>query len=105
MYSLDRIKQACELYEKDEQYKFCDIGLKYYGLGHVKVITLCRETRKFFVRIDGGSNGYDRDSNYNNFIKLDKVEKNVFTIDEFIKNSEVLGENFMYLGGHDRDNN
>ena len=97
-FSLDGIKKACEVYEGDGQYKFCDIGMMYYGLGHVKVITLCRETGLLFIRIDGGSNGYDRDTNYNNFITLDNMEDNVFSIEEFIKNSEALGENFVYLG-------
>jgi len=97
-FSLDGIKKACELYEKDGQYKFCDIGVRYYGLGHVKVITLCRETRKLFIRMDGGGNGYERDINYKYFIKLDKVEEKVFTMDEFIKNTDALGENFVYLG-------
>jgi len=97
-FSLGGIKKACEVYEGDGQYKFCDIGMQYYGMGHVKVITLCRETGLLFIRIDGGSNGYDRDTNYNNFITLDKMEENVFSIEEFIKNCEVLGEKFVYLG-------
>jgi len=95
-FSLDGIKKACELYEDGGQYKFCDIGMQYYGLGHVKVLTLCRETGLLFIRIDGGSNGYDRDTNYHNFMNLEKMDENVFTMEDFINNR--VGEIFVYLG-------
>ena len=70
--------------------------MQYYGLGHVKVLTLCRETGLLFIRIDGGSNGYDRDTNYHNFMNLEKMEENVFTMEDFINNR--VGEIFVYLG-------
>ena len=98
IFSLDQIKKTCEVYEGDGQYKFCDIGMMYYGKGHMKVITLCRETGLLFIRIVGGSYGYDRDTNYHKFITLDKMENNLFTMEEFIKAGEELGENFVYLG-------
>jgi len=95
-YSLGGIKRSCETYEGDGQHTFCDIGMQYYGMGHIKVITLCRENGLLFIRIDGGTSGMERELNYNKFIKLDKMEENVFSMEEFIKAGE--GENFVYLG-------
>jgi hypothetical protein len=97
-FSLEGIKRSCEMYEGDGQYNFCDIGMQYYGMGHIKALTLCRETGLLFIRIDGGSSGCERELNYNKFIKLDKMEENVFSMEEFIKKGEELGENLVYLG-------
>lgn len=97
-YALGGIKRSCETYEGDGQHKFCDIGMQYYGMGHIKVITLCRETGLLFIRIDGGTSASERAINYNQFIKLNNMDENVFRMEEFIQNGEELGENFVYLG-------
>ena len=46
---------------------FYDVAYAYAGLGHVHVIGYHPATRKYFQRMDGGSNGYDRAENYNHY--------------------------------------
>jgi hypothetical protein len=48
--------------------KFFDIAVRYNGLGWIVVLAYIPETNNFFFRHDGGSNGYDRDSNYDQYI-------------------------------------
>lgn len=43
---------------------FFDVAYAYAGLGHVHVIGYNPSTKKYFQRMDGGSNGYDRQENY-----------------------------------------
>ena len=42
-----------------------DIGFRYMGLGYIKVIFYDPINKCYFFRYDGGSNGYDREANYN----------------------------------------
>lgn len=44
-----------------------DIALKYMGLGHVLVISYHLESERFIFRMDGGSNGWDREANYQRY--------------------------------------
>ena len=51
--------------DKENNYEyFLDLALAYNGLGHIKVLGMCKETGKIFVRNDGGSNSYERQNNY-----------------------------------------
>lgn len=54
-----------DMVDSSENYKyFIDIGFKYYGMGHVMVLSLIKETGELIFRTDGGSNGYERLYNY-----------------------------------------
>jgi hypothetical protein len=48
-----------------------DIALTYLGLGHILVISYHPKSERFFFRMDGGSNGYDREANYNKYKNCD----------------------------------
>ena len=50
--------------QKDAYSGFIDIGVRYAGMGHVIVLSLDMETGKMFLRMDGGSNGFDREDNW-----------------------------------------
>lgn len=81
---------------------FYDIALKYAGMGHVIVLAYHPKTNKYFLRHDGGANGYERE-NYYNFYKNynpanDNSIKGIFfdfeinkliTFNEFIKILEI----------------
>lgn len=66
-----------EIIERKNNYEnFIDIALKYLGLGHILLISYHIKSNKFFFRMDGGSNGYDRENNYNKYKKFDTNNHN-----------------------------
>lgn len=60
-----------ELISKDFYKNFIYIGHTYYGMGHIKCIGLDKNTGKLFIRMDGGSNGYDREYNHKSNLQYD----------------------------------
>lgn len=56
-----------ELSKKDRKDVF-DIGYRYMGMGHIEMISCDLNNHLLFYRPDGGSNGWDRQDNYNNLI-------------------------------------
>jgi hypothetical protein len=73
-------------YEK-EYTNWIDIAIKYLGCGRVRIIGYIKETDTFFCRKDGGSNYYDRETNFKKIEKLDprtfKVENGQIEPDVF----------------------
>ena len=49
---------------------FFDIGLKYAGMGHIIVLSYHPQSKKFFFRHDGGSNGYEREEHRNFYLNF-----------------------------------
>ena len=45
------------------------LAFRYLGMGHIEVISCDLNSHLLFKRYDGGSNGYDREDNYNKLIK------------------------------------
>uniref|UniRef100_A0A6C0AXI4 Uncharacterized protein n=1 Tax=viral metagenome TaxID=1070528 RepID=A0A6C0AXI4_9ZZZZ len=64
LFSIDNILKLKEMYIKDN-INITDIGLKYEGMGHCKVAFIDPKSNMIYYRHDGGSNGYDREHNYN----------------------------------------
>jgi len=67
--SLDKALKNYKEYSDNGQHNVFDIGYKYAGMGHITVISCDLKTHLLFYRPDGGSNGYDRQANYQNLIK------------------------------------
>jgi hypothetical protein len=67
--SLDKALKNYKEYSKNGQNNVFDIGYKYVGMGHIDVISCDLKSHLLFYRPDGGSNGYDRQANYQNLIK------------------------------------
>lgn len=67
--SLDKSLKNYKEYSDNGQNNVFDIGYKYEGMGHITVISCDLKTHLLFYRPDGGSNGYDREDNYQNLIK------------------------------------
>jgi len=67
--SLNEALNKYNIYCKNGQTKVFDIGYIYKGMGHIMVISCDLDSHLLFLRPDGGSNGYDREHNYNNLIK------------------------------------
>lgn len=68
-FSIDKALKIYNDFCKNGQSKVFDIGYEYMGLGHINVISCDLDTHLLFFRPDGGSNGYDRDDNFNYLIK------------------------------------
>lgn len=73
----DAIKNY-ENYCKNRQKNIFDIGYKYAGMGHITVISCDLSNHLLFYRPDGGSNGYDREINFENLIKNGSTPYNKF---------------------------
>lgn len=66
-HSFERVKTRQEAYQKVGQDKIFDLAIAYEGMGWVYVLGFDTESQKYFVRLDGGSNSYDRDYNWQYF--------------------------------------
>ena len=65
-----------EIENRFENYNnFFDIGVIYAGMGHVIVLSFVPSIKKLFFRYDGGSNGYEREDNYNYYHNYDPLEE------------------------------
>lgn len=70
-----------------------DIGFKYMGMGHVKVLFYDPVNKCYFFRHDGGSSGYDREYHYD-ILKKYKYDGNIkfgFSFEDLFK--QINGEN------------
>ncbi len=63
--ALERYKVICA----KGQTNVFDIGYKYDGMGYINVLSCDLTNHLLFYRLDGGSNDYDRQYNYNELIK------------------------------------
>ena len=63
-FPITELKRRLEIFEKSNQLQVCDVAISHHGLGHVVVLSWDRKNNRFFLRMDGGSNGYDRDANW-----------------------------------------
>ena len=67
-FSFFSIKEVVERYnnfKKVGQAHICDIACRYYGMGHIIVLSWNSKAKTFILRRDGGANDYDRRDNYN----------------------------------------
>lgn len=65
LFSMDQIEARFEVYRKHEQFRVIDFAQAYLGMGHVVVVAFDPADLTIFFRRDGGSNGWDRDCNWN----------------------------------------
>lgn len=72
--SLDEISKRYQVYCDNGQTDLLDIGITYHGMGHVNVLTYSRSEQTFFFRMDGGSNGYDREDNWKYVLQFQASE-------------------------------
>ena len=63
-FTIDQMIEHRENTKNDEIYTV-DLAFKYRGMGHILIMFYNRKTGQFLYRYDGGSNGYDREYNYN----------------------------------------
>ena len=61
-----------------------DLAIKYHGMGWVYVLFYDPKIKKYKIRFDGGSNGFDRQSNENNLIEYCKHNSKSKCLNNFI---------------------
>tara|TARA_Y100000768_G_scaffold358487_1_gene314341 strand:+ start:2759 stop:3331 length:573 start_codon:yes stop_codon:yes gene_type:complete len=84
--SYNKIKEVYEDYAKNNQYNVFDFCYVYHGMGHLLVFSVDLLSSKIFIRMDGGSNGYDREYNYKNILKYNTKNN----VDKFLTLSQFL---------------
>jgi hypothetical protein len=96
------IKERYDIYNN-----LFDIGFIYRGMGHIMVLSMikCKADNQLFFRFDGGSNGFEREINYNYFkdVEISNIEQSKYinfdTIYEFITEKDLhdLSFNFDFM--------
>ena len=67
----------------NQQTSVFDIAYRYEGMGHITVISCDLNNHLLFERRDGGSNGYDREDNYQDLLKYKTGSKKYFYFIQF----------------------
>ena len=62
--SLNKCLEIYNDYCDNDQKSLFDIAYIYAGMGHIKLVACDLNNHLLFERPDGGSNGYDREDNY-----------------------------------------
>jgi len=78
LMSLNKSLEIYKEYCKEGQTRVFDIAFQYMGMGHIMVLSCDLETHNLFTHRSGGSNGWDREFNFQEVIKT-----NPDTYDQF----------------------
>ena len=68
---LERYKNLCD----NSQELVFDFAFRYMGMGHIEVLSCDLTNHLLFKRMDGGSNGWDREANYNELLNYKPGDK------------------------------
>ena len=98
------LNDVCSDYELMREYtdnKIIDFARLYIGMGHYYMCAYDSNTYSYFVRRDGGSNGYDREINFNffcNYIRQkDKHFDFQYLVDTFNCKHSVYNTDFKMI--------
>jgi len=69
LFSLSKIMKDYDVYNN-----IVLVGMMYHGMGYYVGLFMVKKTGEFFYALDGGSNGYDREYNFNYFKKFEPSE-------------------------------
>ena len=62
-------------YIENGQDKVFDVAYEYIGMGHIRVLACDLTTHSLFYHNSGGSNGWDREENFQELIKKDPSDE------------------------------
>ena len=91
-FSIKKILDIIEYYKKNDILNIIDLGYTYIGMGWVNVAFYNLNSKKIYIRKDGGSNYWDREDNFNRLKKYSKIENisNIAEISLGIDFNELL---------------
>ena len=69
IFSLENAIEYYNEYCKHGQTKIFNVAYRYAGMGHIEVLSCDLDSHLLFYRMDGGSNGWDREANFKSVIK------------------------------------
>ena len=83
-------------YKKNGQEIVFDFGFRYMGMGHIEIISCNLEDYSIFFHPGGGSNGWDRESNFHDIVKHGpkKYEDNKKNFNDWFYNINLEGQEF-----------
>ena len=98
-WTIMTIKRAFEIYEeykKNGQYNVFDFGFRYMGMGHIEIISCNLKDYSIFFHPGGGSNGWDRESNFQDIVKHGpkKYDDNKKNFNDWFYNINLEGQAF-----------
>ena len=82
--SLNEVIEHHNIMKEFTNKRIIDLFHLYVGMGHYHVIAYEIESNTFFIRRDGGSNGYDREENFSFICNYDCQEKKHFDFNMLI---------------------
>ena len=91
-FTVDDIMSRKEIWEKE---KYIDLGIAYHGMGHYVILSIVKETGKFFFRIDGGSSTWERVINQQIFTGHNPSDGKIFDFDEMKKILKIEDINYI----------
>ena len=68
---LERYNNLCD----NSQELVFDFAFQYAGMGHIEMLSCDLTNHLLFKRMDGGSNGWDREANYNELLNYKPGDK------------------------------
>ena len=87
--SLDKAIEVYQEYCNNNQSKVFDIGYRYMGLGHIEIISCDLDSHLLFLHPGGGSNGYDREDNFNKIVKNGPKKYDQFFFSQWFYSIEI----------------
>jgi len=69
-----------------------DIAIQYAGMGHIEVLTMDKDTKEFFVRADGGSNGFEREDYFEKYKTMKPSESGDYEMMTFTQALHMMIE-------------
>ena len=93
--SLTKCLENYNNYCANDQKTVFDIGFRYAGMGHIIVTSCDLNNHLLFERMDGGSNGYDREANYKELLNYQTGSKKYIYFNQF--KEKLMNPNPTYL--------
>ena len=87
------LEKAIEIYEeycKHGLKNVYDIGYRYMGMGHIEIISCDLESHLLFFHRGGGSNGWDREANFNEIVKNGPKKYNQFFFSDWFYKIDLV---------------
>jgi hypothetical protein len=93
-WTIMTIEKAMEVYNEyknNGRENVYDFGFRYLGMGHIEIVSCDLDDFKIFFHPGGGSNGYDREDNFQDIVKNgpEKYKENKKTFDEWFYNINI----------------
>ena len=88
-----------EVFSGKELYRhFYDVAIKYMGMGFYLVLSIDKNSKQFFFRMDGGSNGFDREGYFQLYKNMNpSVTYSEYMIDFNEMTKSIINDDIKYI--------